>query len=134
MSIPDALAKSMDPAVPHGSWFVMDVKKNQLVYRSEGVGVDALREELPDDDCCYCVLTLRVTLQEVPDQPRRIFIQWRGPAASGMKKVKANQLFQQALDLCSPTHAQLEAVGKTEFTEEIISQKWLPEAGSHVIN
>lgn len=64
----------------------------------------------------------------------QIFIQWRGPSASGMIKVKANQVFQEALNVLAPNHGQLEAVGKTEFTEQIISEKWHPSAGSHVIN
>lgn len=51
-----------------------------------------------------------------------------------MIKVKANQVFQEALNVLAPNHGQLEAVGKTEFTEQIISEKWHPSAGSHVIN
>lgn len=133
MSIPDAVHDQIEKAV-HGSWTILNVQNNQLVLGQTGVGVEALRDALPDDACCYCLLTLRLTLCEVPDQPRHIFIQWKGPAASGMKKVKANQLFQTALDILAPNHGQLEAIGKTEFTEQDISVKWQPSAGSHVIN
>ena len=101
---------------------------------NKGAGVNSLRDALPEDGCCYALLTLRLKLQDIPDQPRHIFLQWKGPSASGMVKVKANQVFQEALNVLSPNHGQLEVVGKTEFTEEIISQKWHPSAGSHVIN
>jgi len=134
MSVPDAVFNQTRPDCPHGSWVILGVERGKLFLKATGCGVESLRDTLDDTECSYVLLGLRLTLQEIPDQLRQIFIQWKGPNASGMAKVKANQLFQQALDCLSPNHGQLEAVGKTEFTEEIISTKWLPSAGSHVIN
>ena len=134
MSIPDAVADQTRPDVPHGTWTILGIQRNQLFLKETGCGVAELAAALGDNECCYCLLTLRLELQGIPDQPRHVFIQWKGPDATGMAKVKANQLFQQAMDILSPNHGQLEAIGKTEFTEEIISWKWLPSAGSHVIN
>ena len=134
MSIPDAVHNQTLPETAHGTWMILGVQRNQLYLQATGCGVDALRDALKDNECAFVLLALRLTLQEVPDQLRQIFIQWKGPEASAMSKVKANQLYQQAMDCLSPNHGQLEAVGKTEFTEEIISTKWQPSAGSHVIN
>ena len=162
MSIPDAVHNQTLPETAHGTWMILGVQRNKLYLQATGCGVDALRDALKDNECAFVLLALRLTLQEVPDQLRQIFIQWKGPEASAMSKVKANQLYQQAMDclsvcaffsfplfstlfflhsllvffllLTQPNHGQLEAVGKTEFTEEIISTKWQPSAGSHVIN
>lgn len=98
MSIPDAVADQMRPDVPNGTWLICGIEKGKLFLKATGCGVDSLRDSLGDGECAYCLLTLRLTLAEIPDQPRHIFIQWKGPSASGMVKVRANQLFQQALE------------------------------------
>ena len=101
MSIPDAVREQTQPDAPHGKWMILGVERGKLFLKATGMGVDALRDALADNECAYVLLALRLTLQEIPDQLRQIFIQWKGPAASGMAKVKANQLFQEALDTLS---------------------------------
>lgn len=108
-------------------------ERGKLVLKQTGMGIDALKNALPDDGCAFALLTLRMELQGVPDQHRNIFIQWKGPSCSGMKKVQASQLVQDALEALKPNHGQLEAIGKTEFNEKTIAYKWQPSAGSHVI-
>ena len=101
MSVPDAVFNQTRPDIPHGSWIILGVDRGKLFLKATGCGVDSLRDTLDDTECSYVLLGLRLTLQEIPDQLRQIFIQWKGPKASGMAKVKANQLFQQALDCLS---------------------------------
>eukprot|EP00727_Mastigamoeba_balamuthi_P006709 m51a1_g2659 hypothetical protein (135) ;mRNA; f:642498-643265 len=134
MSIPDAIHAQTVQTVPHGSWTLVGVKGGKLVLNGTGVGVDSLRNALADNECAYALLSLRVEMQGVPDQPRHIFIQWKGPSASAMKKVQANQVFQEAMNVLAPNHGQLEAIGKSTFDEATIALKWRPEAGSHVID
>ena len=101
MSIPDAVHNQTLPETAHGTWMILGVQRNQLYLQATGCGVDALRDALKDNECAFVLLALRLTLQEVPDQLRQIFIQWKGPEASAMSKVKANQLYQQAMDCLS---------------------------------
>lgn len=48
------------------------VKNGQLYLMTTGVGVNSLRDALPDNNCCYALLTLRLKLQDIPDQPRHV--------------------------------------------------------------
>jgi hypothetical protein len=75
------------------------VQNGQLVLSGTGLGVDALRNNLKDDEAAFVLLTLRLTLQEIPDQARFIFMQWKGPSCKPMQKVQANQKYQEALNL-----------------------------------
>ncbi|KAL7712837.1 ADF-H domain-containing protein [Entamoeba marina] len=120
--------------VPHGQWVIYDVKNKQLAFRCTGNGVESLRNELGDDQACFALISLRTTLEGIPDQARGVFIDWKGPNAKGMLKVRVRELKENALEVMRPHHGELEAVGKTEFTEEIILKRWGMNSGSHVIN
>ncbi|ELP92407.1 hypothetical protein EIN_188510 [Entamoeba invadens IP1] len=130
----EAMAKMASVDVPHGEWVVFDIKKNQVVFRCSGNSVNALRDELKDDQACFVLISLRCTLEGVPDQARGIFIDWKGPKARAMLKAKMTELRDQALEILKPHHGELEAVGKTEFNEETILKRWGMNSGSHVIN
>ncbi|EAL48736.1 hypothetical protein EHI8A_000440 [Entamoeba histolytica HM-1:IMSS-B] len=127
-----ALMGSID--VPNGQWVVYEVKNKQLVFRTSGNGVDSLRDELKDDEACFALINLRCTLEGIPDQARGIFIDWKGPKCKGIAKVRVREFKDQALEVLMPHHGELEAVGKTEFTEDIILKRWAMNSGSHVIN
>ena len=120
--------------VPHGEWVVYEVKNNQLQFRSHGNGVENLKNELKDDEACFALISLRTELEGVPDQARGIFIDWKGPKCKGMTKVRVRQFQEAAMERMKPHHGELEAVGKTEFTEAILLQRWGMNSGSHVIN
>eukprot|EP01097_Dermamoeba_algensis_P005172 TRINITY_DN3289_c0_g1_i1.p1 TRINITY_DN3289_c0_g1~~TRINITY_DN3289_c0_g1_i1.p1 ORF type:complete len:136 (+),score=40.56 TRINITY_DN3289_c0_g1_i1:63-470(+) len=121
-------------AAAHGNWTVLSIEGDHLKVSGTGNGVDSLRNFLQDDGTAFVLLTLRLELEAIPDQPRNIFIHWTGPKASGMKKVKSNQKMSEALNLLSPNHGQLVAQGKTEFTEDIIRVRWNPSSGSHLLS
>ncbi|KAH3757077.1 hypothetical protein Pelo_11105 [Pelomyxa schiedti] len=130
----DACRRHCHTGAAHCSWVLCTVENKKLVLKTNGTGVDALRNLLPDDGCAYCLITLRLELQGVADQVRNVFINWKGPKSSGMRRVQANQLMQEALDSLAPNHGQLEVVGKTNFNEANIALKWQPSSGSHVID
>jgi len=131
--IKSAVQKQCTKDSPHGSWLIIGLNGNNLALKQTGSGIDSLKNALPDNEILWALLTLRLTIETI-EQPRYIFMQWKGPATTGMQKVKANQKHQEALNLLSPNHGQLEVIGKTEFSEEHIQKKWHPSAGSHVIN
>lgn len=72
-----------------------------LVLGGNGSGVDSLKDSLHDDEVAFVLLTLRLTLQGIPDQPRHVFIHWKGPACKKMVVVQSNQKYQEALHLLS---------------------------------
>ena len=127
-----AIMGSID--VPHGHWVVYEVKNRKLQFRRSGNGVEALRDELKDDEACFALLSLRTELEGIPDQARGIFIDWKGPTCKGMTKVRVREFKDEAVQILMPHHGELEAVGKTEFTEQIILQRWGMNSGSHFIN
>eukprot|EP01088_Endostelium_zonatum_P003885 TRINITY_DN1507_c1_g2_i1.p1 TRINITY_DN1507_c1_g2~~TRINITY_DN1507_c1_g2_i1.p1 ORF type:complete len:150 (-),score=45.68 TRINITY_DN1507_c1_g2_i1:82-501(-) len=129
-----AIAKVADLQAKHGDWVLVGIKGTSLELLETGNGVETLRDALKDDQCNFVLLTLRLTTQQVPDQPRHIFMHWKGPKAKAMQKVKANEMEGLALQTLKPNHGQLEVVGKNNFDEFTISEKWAPEAGSHVID
>eukprot|EP00727_Mastigamoeba_balamuthi_P014242 m51a1_g9440 hypothetical protein (142) ;mRNA; f:446014-446554 len=141
MSLESAVQAQTVNEVPHGSWTLCFVHGDQLILGSTGKGVEALKAALPNNDCAYALISLRVELKGTTDspldkynQPRHIFIQWKGPNAPLMKKVAANQAYQLALETLRPNHGQLEVIGKTHFDEPTLASRWKPEAGSHVID
>ena len=119
---------------PHGEFMILDYNKGKLVFRCRDNGINKLKDSLKDDQVSFILLAIRLELQGIPDQVRLVFMHWKGPNVKRMLMVQANQFVQQALETLSPNHGQLEVIGKTEFTEEIIMKKWHPSAGSHVIN
>jgi len=105
-----------------------------LAIVAQGNGVNPLRDSLKDNEVNFVLVTLRLTLEGVPDQPRNVFIHWKGPSASGMLKVKYNQKINDALAILSPNHGQLEATGKAHFDEQHITERWSPSSGSHILD
>eukprot|EP01118_Nematostelium_gracile_P011985 TRINITY_DN4322_c0_g2_i2.p1 TRINITY_DN4322_c0_g2~~TRINITY_DN4322_c0_g2_i2.p1 ORF type:complete len:130 (+),score=34.42 TRINITY_DN4322_c0_g2_i2:56-445(+) len=116
---------------PHANWIILT---GDLKVKAKGNGISQLVNTLQDNEVNFCLLTLRLELQGIPDQARNIFIHWKGPSASAMTKVKTSQKYQEALNLLSPNHGQLEAIGKSEFNEPTIVKRWGPGTGSHVLN
>jgi len=131
MSVQQAIANQCNNNPSHGSWIILT---GDLQVKSTGKGVDALKNALQDNEVNFVLLTLRLSLQDIPDQARNIFIHWKGPSASAMSKIKTGQRFQEALTLLSPNHGQLEAIGKSEFNEPTIVKRWGSGTGSHVLN
>ena len=134
MSEQEAMQIMSSIEVPHGFWVVYEVKNRKLQFRTSGTGVDKLRDELKDDEACFALVSLRTELEGIPDQARGVFIDWKGPNCKGMTKVRVREFKDQAVEVMQPHHGELEAVGKTEFTEEIILKRWGMNSGSHVIN
>eukprot|EP01088_Endostelium_zonatum_P003884 TRINITY_DN1507_c1_g1_i1.p1 TRINITY_DN1507_c1_g1~~TRINITY_DN1507_c1_g1_i1.p1 ORF type:complete len:146 (-),score=38.26 TRINITY_DN1507_c1_g1_i1:4-414(-) len=129
-----AVEKVANLQAKNGDWLMVGINGSNLSLLSEGNGVDSLRDALKDDQCNFVLLTLRLTQQQIPDQPRHIFMTWKGPKTKAMQKVKCNEVEHIALKTLAPNHGHLEVVGKNNFNEQTISVKWAPEAGSHVID
>src|SRR5690606_29947146 len=116
------------------NWTLLSVQNGKLVLKSTGNGITSLANAFGDNSIDFALLTIRVTLQGIPDQPRHVFCHWKGPNCSAMVKVNGNQKFQEALDTLSPNHGQLEVLKRAGFTEQNIFVKWAPGTGSHVID
>merc|ERR1711974_25104 len=131
MSVEAIVSEQCGANAKHGSWVVLNGK--DLSLKAQGNGVVELKNTLKDEECSFVLLCLRLTLQGVPNQARNIWMHWKGPSANGFARNHSQQNVPKAMELLKPNHGQLEVIGKTEFTEEIISKKWEPNAGSHTI-
>eukprot|EP01088_Endostelium_zonatum_P003881 TRINITY_DN1507_c0_g1_i1.p1 TRINITY_DN1507_c0_g1~~TRINITY_DN1507_c0_g1_i1.p1 ORF type:complete len:147 (-),score=39.30 TRINITY_DN1507_c0_g1_i1:145-537(-) len=123
-NIQQTVAKTCNAQSANGAWVLLNVANGSLVLKGTGTSVTALQSAFGEDECNYALLTLRTTLQGIPDQPRNIFLSWKGPSTSAMTKVKGNQKAQEALNLLSPNHGQLEVLKRANFTERVILEKW----------
>ena len=131
----EAVYKVTDRNAPDESWMIAEVIGNgeRFDFRDEGVGIESFKAALPDDNVCFCLVSLRMTIDNVPDLARVAFVHWKGSKCRGMKIVRSNQLTQQAWDVLQPHHGQLEALNRDEISKEILLHKLDPKAGSHVI-
>lgn len=68
------------------------------------------------------------------DTVRDIMIAWTGPSMGIMERSKKKVHIGEVKELLAPFHADLEAIGKTNFTEAIVMDRAGPLSGSHVID
>eukprot|EP01087_Luapelamoeba_hula_P005269 TRINITY_DN15343_c0_g1_i1.p2 TRINITY_DN15343_c0_g1~~TRINITY_DN15343_c0_g1_i1.p2 ORF type:complete len:153 (-),score=31.84 TRINITY_DN15343_c0_g1_i1:92-496(-) len=134
MSIQQKVRETCTEKASNGAWVLVNVNRGQLELKGTGTDVPSLQQAFGDNEVNFALLTLRLTLQGIPDQPRNIFLHWKGPSTSGMAKVQGNQKIQEALNLLSPNHGQLEVTNRNNFTESVIADKWGPGTGSHIID
>jgi len=79
MSIADAVRNNANASTAHGTWVLVKVDKGNLVLKGTGSGVSSLRDAFGDAEVNFALLTLRVELQGIKDQPRHIWFHWKGP-------------------------------------------------------
>ncbi|KAL7717881.1 ADF-H domain-containing protein [Entamoeba marina] len=131
----EAISKVTDRNAPNGAWVIAEVigMGERFDLYDEGVGVSTFKESLPNDNVCFCLVSLRMTYDNVPNVARIVFVHWKGKNCKGMKVVRSNQLTQMAWDVLQPHHGQLEVLEADEITEETLLLKLGAGAGSHVI-
>eukprot|EP01091_Cochliopodium_minus_P013325 TRINITY_DN4269_c1_g1_i1.p1 TRINITY_DN4269_c1_g1~~TRINITY_DN4269_c1_g1_i1.p1 ORF type:complete len:252 (-),score=74.80 TRINITY_DN4269_c1_g1_i1:90-845(-) len=64
---------------------------------------------------------------------RDVFITWQGPSVSILQRGKFNEHRNVVKNVLQPSHAELYAFGKKNFTEEEVANKSGPLSGSHEI-
>jgi len=133
VGIPKVVWEQTSNAI-HGTWTLLKLEKGALILKGTGTTFDSLKDAFADNEINFALLTLRVTLAGIADQPRFVFLQWKGPNTSGMARVQGNQKIQEAFALLTPQHGHIEVHGKTNFNEAEIIEKWTPGSGSHVID
>ena len=131
----EAIDKVTDRNAPNGAWVIADVigMGERFDLYDEGEGVESLRDNLPLDNVCFVLISLRTTIDGTPNIPRVIFLHWKGPKCKGMKIARSNQLTQMAWDVMKPHHGHLEVLGTSEITVENLLGKLDPKGGSHVV-
>ncbi|BFU22837.1 hypothetical protein EHI8A_049020 [Entamoeba histolytica HM-1:IMSS-B] len=132
----EAIAKVTDRNAPNGSWVIAEVigMGERFDLYDEGEGIESFKAALPEDNVCFCLISLRMTYDGVPNIARVVFVHWKGSKCKGMKVVRSNQLTQMAWDVLQPHHGQLEVLSADEITEEVLLGKLDPKGGSHVIS
>jgi len=71
---------------------------------------------------------------EIKKTTRDVFITWQGPSVSILQRGRFNEHRNTVMGVMKPSHADLVAVGKNNFTEEEVASKSAPLSGSHEIS
>eukprot|EP00462_Mataza_sp_D1_P019241 CAMPEP_0175141616 /NCGR_PEP_ID=MMETSP0087-20121206/12247_1 /TAXON_ID=136419 /ORGANISM="Unknown Unknown, Strain D1" /LENGTH=185 /DNA_ID=CAMNT_0016425137 /DNA_START=49 /DNA_END=606 /DNA_ORIENTATION=- len=122
------------PLVKHEDWIYYDTACKQI---SQGNGIASLKAALPDADCGFAFF--RLYAENVGNVGKgitteaNIILQWKGPDAKTMAKVKNGQGLQNALSSLNPNKGFIEVLGKKNLTTDQIYDCWRPGSGSKVI-
>merc|ERR1719148_206308 len=125
---------SSDDLKEEGQWCLYDDK---VFFELSGEGIDSLKANLPDDGCKFAVIRISPsnmgnTGSDIKNH-QNIILQWKGPSAKAMKKVKFNGQLQNALDSIEPNNGYVEVLGKVALTIENLIDRVSPGPGSKVI-
>jgi len=111
----------------HESWAFYN---NKLVCKASGKGVAALKNALPMDKPGF--VHFRIDAENVGNTgagiitTANIILQWKGPNASTMAKVKCNGSLQSALNRLEPNKGYIEVLGiKNLSTQTIFDRQCL---------
>ncbi|KAL6076864.1 Rho GTPase-activating protein 17 [Balamuthia mandrillaris] len=140
-----AMAETFATASFSGWVLVGYVKDSVSVLTFQGSGkggVDELVQNLHEDQVQFALLRIAVWKEsgasggegEISKTTRDIFIGWIGPRVGIVQKGKKKSHMGEVKDLLKPFHAELFALRKTNFTEEVVRAKSGPLSGSHMID
>eukprot|EP01103_Thecamoeba_quadrilineata_P000023 TRINITY_DN10016_c0_g1_i1.p1 TRINITY_DN10016_c0_g1~~TRINITY_DN10016_c0_g1_i1.p1 ORF type:complete len:150 (+),score=31.10 TRINITY_DN10016_c0_g1_i1:34-450(+) len=130
-----AVASHNSTAANHGNWTLVTIKNGKPELVGTGNGVSSLSDALSENTVGLALLTLRLELEAIPDQPRNIYLQWVGPKVSRIQAAKSSEAFNHVVNnLLIPNHGQIFVKGKNDFNEQVLATRWHPSAGSHEIH
>ena len=127
-------AATVGKLTAHEQWVIFDSK---LRYVSGGYGIPSLKAALPVAGCVFAVF--RLSAENVGNVGKgivtkcNIILQWRGPRAQAMAKVKFNSNLQAALKALTPNKGFIEVLGTRNLSTSNIYDRWRPGSGSKVI-
>uniref|UniRef100_A0A7S3YFP9 Zinc-ribbon domain-containing protein n=1 Tax=Lotharella globosa TaxID=91324 RepID=A0A7S3YFP9_9EUKA len=110
---------------------------NKLVCKSKGYGIQALKNALPVGGCGF--VHFRISAENVGNTGKgiitnaNIILQWKGPSAPTMGKVRNNGALQSALTKLQPNKGFIEVLGTKNLSTENVFDRWRPGSGSKVI-
>ncbi len=119
----------------HEQWVIYNGKSLRLSAR--GYGIPSLKSALPMAGVAFVVF--RISAENVGNTGKgiitdaNIILQWKGPQAKTMDKVKLNGNLQTALDRFKPNKGFIEVLGTRNLSTANIYDRWRPGSGSKVI-
>ncbi|KAL6065503.1 ADF-H domain-containing protein [Balamuthia mandrillaris] len=141
-SIKAAIADVLSPTTFSGWVLVGYSGPETLVLQAKGSGgVPELVSNLKDNEVQYCLV--RIPLENAvsssraqgdPQKTRDVFIAWTGPAVKIIEKGKKMAHVGDVTKVLAPSHAELTAISKQNFTEAVVRDRSDVLSGSHVID
>jgi len=110
---------------------------NKLQCKGSGYGMAELKAFLPQSQCGFALF--RLSAENVGNTGKgiitraNIILQWKGPSAKTMAKVKNNTSLNGALNNLKPNKGFIEVLGIKNLTTENVFNRWKPGSGSKVI-
>jgi len=121
----------------YSGWILLGYKDPRtLTIQEVGVSssISELRSKLNDSEVQYMLLRLPSTNPNERRTTRDIFIAWTGPKVSILQKGKKKTHIGEVKEFLKPFHAELSAIDRTNFTDNVIWERSGPLSGSHIID
>jgi len=140
--VQELIAQVLHPGSFSG-WILCGYQDDNCTLEIQAHGSGGVPEFVPllqDDQWQYILVRTQDTSKqiktggEIKKTTRDVFITWQGPAVSILQRGRFNEHRNTVMNVMQPSHADLVAVGKNNFTEQEVASKSAPLSGSHEIS
>jgi len=124
-------------------WILCGYQDDNCTLEIQAHGTGGVSEFVPllqDDQWQYMLVRTQDTSKnikmqgEVKKTTRDVFITWQVPSVSILQRGRFNEHRNTLRSVMKPSHADLVAIGKKNFTEQEVASKSAPLSGSHEIS
>jgi len=121
------------PTATHGWVLVRYTAPTTIAFQeSSDQNVNSLVSKLHDDQVQYALIRLSASLN--PDGVSKdVFLTWAGPKVGKIERGKKSEHLADVKSILGPSHIDLTALTKQNFTEAKLWELSDPSAGSHVL-
>jgi len=140
--VQELIAQVLHPGSFSG-WILCGYQDDNCTLEIQAHGNGGVPEFVPllqDDQWQYILVRTQDTSKqiktggEIKKTTRYVFITWQGSAVSILQRGRFNEHRNTVMNVMQPSHADLVAVGKNNFTEQEVASKSAPLSGSHEIS
>lgn len=140
--VEELIAKVLHPGSFSG-WILCGYQDDNCTLEIHAHGEGGVNQFVPlleDDQWQYILVRIQDTSKnikmggETKKTTRDVFITWQGPSVSILQRGKFNEHRNTIRSVMKPSHADLIATGKKNFTEQEVQNKSAPLSGSHEIS
>jgi len=140
--VKELIAQVLHPGSFSG-WILCGYQDDNCTLEIQAHGNGGVGEFVPllqDDQWQYVLVRTQDSSKqiktggEIKKTTRDVLITWQGPSVSILQRGRFNEHRNTIMNVMQPSHADLVAVGKKNFTEEEVASKSAPLSGSHEIS
>jgi len=128
--------QTFDLSVPRGWVLVKYTGPTTIALQASAPNgtIPDLVSKLDDDQIQYALVRLpAITFGGVEGTPKDIFVTWVGPKVGKIERGKKSEHLQDLKTVLEPSHTDLTALTKNNFTEQTLRELSDPSSGTHVL-